>query len=685
MILPALATFLVLLSALNFWGWHLSWLGVGIGGLYLALVSYLLGGRLKTLAGSFVERLGWGLLAAITALSLAGTAAFYLHFFSYPTVVVVLALLPWLGSWQETPPRAEPAAGPRWPLAALAALYLGVVLLLWFTVGQGFTDQALRSPWQTVPGLAFVLYGVAAALLLVGTRWFKNPGWAMPFYAASLAVLPLVYALGYGFDPFIHQASEQLLAASGTISPTPLYYVGQYAAVVSLNYLLPIALPLLDRWFLPLLASLALPLALAAALRPWQWERPWPVLGLLWPMVFTLSGFTYTTPQGLANLFAITTILVLAARLAGQGIPRWWPWLLTAATLATHPLTGLPLLGLTALWWYTQEHKPPDPVRKKLIALIGAATALAVPLAFTVFSLVQPSAARVQLNHAPLQSLASIGQSMANTLPAFWGFTDVSDTVYLWARPLPLIFFVLAALGLWYVNKKMPAWRWFAWSGALVALSYLILKLGATFPGLPAYEQDFYSGRLWDLAQLCWWPLAVVGGYQLWLWLQRFWPTSRWWMAGALLLTGSWYLTYPRLDFWHHDTAYNTTPADAAAVQLIDRDAAARPYVVLANQAVSAAAISTFGFKTYYNGNFYYPVPTGANPLYDVYHQATEVSAPTRTIIQSAAKLAGVKRVYLVLDRYWADYLKLVPVAVKESNQTWVVADDQEEVFRYDF
>ena len=54
------------------------------------------------------------------------------------------------------------------------------------------------------------------------------------------------------------------------------------------------------------------------------------------------------------------------------------------------------------------------------------------------------------------------------------------------------------------------------------------------------------------------------------------------------------------------------------------------PYIVLANQSVSAAALLRFGFHTYYGAQFYYAIPTGA-PLYQsyldmVYRGATRLS-----------------------------------------------------------
>jgi hypothetical protein len=223
-------------------------------------------------------------------------------------------------------------------------------------------------------------------------------------------------------------------------------------------------------------------------------------------------------------------------------------------------------------------------------------------------------------------------------------------------------------------------------AASLVATGFIVLKLCFTFASLPLNEQDFYSIRLWDLALLCLTPLVLLGGLKIGQWLRlKFSSALPWLLAGSLILTASFYLTYPRMDTWQKDTAYNTTPADVEVVKLIAETAGDLPYVVLANQAVSAAAVREFGFTNYFAGNFYYPIPTGTNPLYQIYLDATEGGMPKRDIIAQAAQIANVPQVYLVLNRYWADFLKLAPIASQEADQKWIISNDKIQVFRYDF
>lgn len=685
MALKAITTFIVLLAALNLWGWQIGAIGMALGLVYLVLTSYLLGASFgRTEAGS-AERLAWGAVALGAALSILGAVSIYIWRLTPEVILALAAALPWLGKNSPSATKAK-EQNITW-VTALGLTYLALAALTISLIADAKTIEAIRTPWQVVPGYVFVSYALMAATFVLLARFVKSPIWLVPLFLTSLSVLPLVYPLGYGFDPFIHQASEKLISATGTISPKPLYYLGQYALVVGLGQLTRLPLTVIDIWLLPALASLVMPLSFGALLYQLKTSRPWLLILPLIALFGFTAGFTYTTPQGLANLFALAATLLMAARVVGTQMPQKTVWLFVLAALAAHPLTGLPLSGLALLWWMTFEHVTVFGARQKLARVITAlATAAAVPLAFVVLSSITPGAASVNFNHDIIGALAGLGAAMRGALPAIPWFVDAGDAVEILARPLTLGLILLAAVG-WFGarGERMPL-RFFALAAALPALSYIILSLFFTFPGLPANEQNFYTTRLWALALTFACPLMLAGaeaiGTRTLAKLPNFTALA---ITAALLTSASLYLTYPRLDRWHRDTAYNTTPADIAAVQLIEQNAGGAPYVVLANQAVSAAAISELGFAHYYEGHFYYPVPTGTNPLYGVYLEASERSAPTRQVISAATTHLGIPRVYLVLNRYWADFLKLAPVAGREANEYWQVSGDRLQVYRYDF
>ncbi|MBI5465826.1 MAG: hypothetical protein HY974_00885 [Candidatus Kerfeldbacteria bacterium] len=693
MALKMLTTLVVLLASLNAWGWQNDLAGLTLGLIYLALTLYLLGGR----AGGFLAtgvwgRYVWGLIITLGAVSIIVTGLFYLNFYSLASLAGVLIILPWFGSHKvtiQTPAETE-AGGLEnlWLRMSLGLTYLVLAALTLYLLSQAQTVEAIRTPWQVVPGLVFLLYGLTCAcyltLSLFGAR---HPAWPVPLYLLTFSLAGLVYPLGFGFDPLIHQASEKLLLASGTISPKPLYYVGQYSLVTTIAWLGRLSVAMVDTWLAPLLASLVLPTALWAITRRLKLARPWPLWLIALPLALTLPAFTYTTPQGLANLWALTTIILLATRFLGASLPVWLPWLGTLAALVAHPLTGLPMLGVTMLWWLIKERPGVLGLRHQLITrLVALATALAVPAAFMAMSWFKPGGPNLTWTHDFMGALGRLGQDMLAALPFLPRLIDLSDAVYLWGRPLTLILLILATVGWWRSKRHHPGLRFMALAFALSASSYLMLRLGASFPNLEPNEQGFYSLRLWELALLCLLPLAMVGAYELAQLIKTKLNSPLLWVAfGSLILTAGFYLTYPRVDIWHKNAAYNTTPADIEAVQLINKTAGEVPYVVLSNQAVAAAAVHEYGFSQYYQGHFYYPLPTGANPLYQVYLAVAEQGLPTREAVARAAQISDVPQVYLALNRYWANFDQLTATARKQADESWTVASGRLQVFRYDF
>ncbi|MFH1111520.1 MAG: hypothetical protein V1712_00420, partial [Patescibacteria group bacterium] len=543
---------------------------------------------------------------------------------------------------------------------------------------------AVRSPWQLLPALPLIIYGLLVMAFIIVTRGKTGVGWLIPLALGTWLLFPVVFALTYGFDPWIHQASEKILQTTGTITPKPLYYLGQYVNVVWLSNLFSLPIILIDKWLLPLIASLAWAVSLLTFTKLFIKNNARILLITSLSLIFSWSIFTITTPQGLANLWALVIIMLLASRYLTNNI-SWWPILILGlASIFTHPLTGLPLLLIILLAWLVEKNGPLMPWLKSITAL---ALVLVIPAAFLFFSQVTTSGASIQISGNILKSLPILGQQMLSALPIFPAYIDLLDLLYLGAVFLSLAFLFLAGWGLYKAHLFNPRLKLFAYYFALLAASYLLMKLFFIFPYLAANEQNFYTQRVWELSLLFLWPLVMIAIYDLW---QRFWNKGESFRLIMIIivifgLTSAWYLTYPRHDLYHKDTGYNTTKADIEAVKFIEADAGGRPYVVLANQAVSAAALGEFGFAHYYAGNLYYPLPTGTNPLYQVFLEAAEQKTPQRDIIKNAYEITGINRVYLILNQYWADFDKLTKIAQTEANYSYDINNGYLKIFRYDF
>lgn len=691
MVLHALASFIALLGGLNFWGWQEPSLGLGLGLAWLILTSWLIGGRAQALAQDNSARLIFGLIITLAMISVVGTLLFYINLWQ-PIVIFTLAIIwPLFGTNKKIPAhhisKTEPVSNlwQRGTHLFAIGLYFGVSGSLLLTFCALTTQEAIRTPWSIVPPIIFAGVALTAGLALFVAQTATTPLWLVPGYVIFLSLLIVIYPLGYGFDIFIHQASEKMLSLTGTISPKPFYYLGQYTSVTFLAQLLGLSVVQIDNWLLPLLASLALPFSLAAFINNLFIPPKWRLTLALAPLFFAPTAFTYTTPQGLAYLWFVITCLMLASRLLGAKVPTKILWLTGLAAFVTHPLAGLPGLGILTLWWL-KEYGVNFKYRRRWRLIAAVSTALCVPMAFALLTWFQPSAASIKFSGDILTNLKNLFQTISYQLPFWPRFIDVPDAIYLWGRPLTLIFLVLAGLGYWQAKRQQySALKFIGRSATLPGAGFLVFTLLFTFPNLPDNEQNFYSIRLWDITLLLLWPLTILGIY--WLsqnMIDQLRRKLSWLIIGSLLLTASFYLTYPRFDIWHHATAYNTTAYDVMAVRLVENAAGGADYVVLANQAVAAAAVKEFGFAKYYAGHFYYPIPTGTNPLYQVYLNATERGLPMREIIKPASNL-GVGQVFLILNRYWADYDTLSKVAKAQADEWWEVADGRITIYRYAF
>ncbi|MFZ5391405.1 MAG: hypothetical protein ACOZAJ_03980 [Patescibacteria group bacterium] len=639
-----------------------------IGGLiYLSGTAWLWGNRLKN--GSPLNKTIIGLLAILAFISLSGALAFYLNLFSPILGLILFSLVPWLGQTNKID--LSKIAKERPTNFYLALGYLIVLLITWLLLWQFRTDVAWRSPWLVIPAWWWLIY-LSLSVLVVYVSQKLSSLWLIPFYWLSLSILPVIFPLGYAFDPFIHQASAKLLQLTQTISPKPFYYIGQYSLEVLLSNFLKINLNRLDLWLIPFLAGLSWPVLIDSLKNKLKLSASY--LPLL-PIILTLPLFIITTPLALTYLWSLITIGLLCS---DYHYKNQLAYLLALTSLATHPIVGLPLLGLV-IWHHLSN-------RSKLIKILSATwLTLAVPAAFWFLNLLKPNLLNIKLNN-PLPALKDLFYLIWHNLPQLPYALHLQDIIYLWGLPLSLIFLVLAAIG-WLISRKQHlATANFIWPACYLTLSFLITKLFFHFDGLPNNEQNFYNLRLWHLSLLTLWPLVIVGANQVIQFLNKKTITnSSLILSLALLTAAGCYLTYPRFDLYQKDTAYPTTPGDINAVRLINNLAANKPYAVLSNQAVAAAALQEFGFSRYYNEYYFYPLPTGTNPLYQVYLQASQYNKPDRATIKQAANLTGLTNIYLILNRYWADFDKLNEVATAEANQTWLINNGSIAIYYYDF
>lgn len=539
-------------------------------------------------------------------------------------------------------------------------LITAISLAAWWQVilSTPITD-AVRSPWLVLSPISIIAPVVALitsfTLLRTGSKRLGSLAlFATLFslFASSTALFPL----GYGFDPFLHRATIAHIVEHGTISPKPLYYIGEYALELFGNILGGIPIGVIDTLLIPILAAITFTVT----------ARRLP-LGIT-ILLIGLGNFISTTPQSLAYLFTILGIISIP-----KTIERYQhliaPSVFACAALITHPIAGVPACFFVALCatrtWKTSRRK----TATRLLLTIGAAIAL--PVLF---------AAQAVMSHAPV-SFAFNNLWKFSDLPMTGFFFSQGNTwldaLYLVIGNLSTIILFLAAIGM--IFRKTFQIESSNDSGIMMIsllISFVLVSLGIDFSYLIDYERQDFSLRLLFLATLFAIPLADGVITRI---ASRFSPPSRTPFAAAFLMlfivsAAATYNLYPRHDGYTRSAAFNVSQADFDTVYAINqRETNDADYIVLSNQATAAAALQEFGFRKYYHTNiFYYPIPTGGE-LYQKYLSMVEI-APTRETMQSAMTLAGVPKAYFVVSNYWWKSDAIIESA-KQQTDDWFAVD----------
>ncbi len=698
--------FLALFLA-NAAAWRSPVLGVAL----LAFVLVFFGAQ----AGRFFApddppELRWwtGAWMTLSGVSVLGAAAYYIH--SYPAWIawalgLLLAPVAFLlhknaradagkhDLWHEAPHRLPP-----WVLG-VASLVLLALAFTFRTLVSSATTLAVASPWSVVPDAAFA--GMALAAAGLSALWSRGRERMISTVLTCVALFAFlsvnwsVFPIGAGFDPFIHQATERHIAETGTITPKPFYYVGQYALVLFLHHGFALPVETADRALLPLLAALLLPFAwISASLHAAKKDpRTAPVVFFAL-FLLPLGLFATTTPQGLANLWMLLLVLAAVPFLTGKERPHPGHLILpTVATLAIHPLAGIP-----ALLWMAYLLTDPSLVPKRLanigrVARGGAVVggALLLPAAFATFA---------WKNGLPVFHVADAWNRLWSLVPSvpsigfpFRTWLDFSVVVG-WLAGISVL--GLAAYG-WKdaPTRVRAACLTF---GLILLGNYLLLGTVFDFSFLIEYERLNYAARLPPLILFAAAPLAVYGALRKRAWLARA-PKPVRLFAGALaaaVIPALWYAAYPRDDAYQKGHGYNVSAADVDAVKAVEdfarRDGEFHAYAALANQSVSAAALTGIGFR-YYGDQFFYPVPTGGD-LYALFLKMNE--RPSRETAQEALTLVRercgtqceygqLNDVYYLVDSYWWDSKKIVAQATETADAWFAVHDGAVHVFQYRF
>lgn len=565
-----------------------------------------------------------------------------------------------------------------WGTLILASFGGSFFFLLW-NAWLAATTQSVNSPWPLLPSGLFVAVSmlfVATMIAALKARRFLVSLCAGLALFSVAAITPLLYPLGYGFDGFLHRASEQVILESGTLNPAPQAYIGQYTLVTWFERVLHVPHGPVDRW---LLGALVLLLPFSAWHLLSGRRGRFATAGIL--LALPLGLLAATTPQSVAYILGLLALLWSVRDEKDEAAAHpIIPWIFLFWSLATHPLAGLPflfvLIGLCAL-------RLRKSIRIPLVTLSLLAIIFAVPAAFFLRSTLQGQGTISNI----LPGLLATGNWFVSrfiaptTHLALW--PDWANWQLFLSGGLLLGGSIFAAVR---DHSRRTIWLGLIACSFAASLSACLLQVSGDFSFLISYERQDYASRLLTVAQLFLIPGALIGiGH----WFERAWQAEPRFRAAALLLGTVWfsanvYNALPRNDAASIGHGWNVSQSDLEAVRFIDKQANGKPYTVLANQTVSAAAISVSGFKRYAGAAgdvFYYPIPTGG-PLYEDFLNMMDV--PKRSIAEQAGKLGESDLVYVVVNRYWSHSDQLIEQLKQISDRTWNVNRGDVYVFLFD-
>jgi len=550
----------------------------------------------------------------------------------------------------------------------LPLIFIVLSGLTFYFIIDGSTTDVIYSVWSNISNYVLYIYFVLIILLLVLINKANDYTWGLCtgiFIFISIGLGSLMYKLGFGFDYHIHTATTTHIWNYGTISPKPLYYIGYYSLILNLKWLFGISLTFLNKFLVPIIFAGAIPSIIYHSFyTSFNFRK---IIFKYLPLSLLLipySLFTFSTPQSLANTLFIILISLSLIYSFKHDINIKVLWIIAIAICFIHPITGVPAF-LLVLFINLKEWRSSNYIigkqRQILFILIAILGTLILPILFFINSYLNGNTVNWQLPNLRLN------------LPHFNTYISFFDFIYNFTWLLPLIIFILTITGIIYIYrmKRIPQFFEYLLLLIILAINYVWLKYFINFNFLIDYERLNYANRLKDLIFISILPFLFI---PLSIFIEKVFNSKLMYKIStiiliAIILTSTFYLSYPRRDAYAYNKSLNTSANDITIVKTID-NIASEDYVVLTNQAVAAAALNTFGFSKYYNTNiYYYPIPT-SGPLYQIYLDAIYQRQTIDNILKSTYNLTGVNNIYLVVNGYWTDATNLIN-SYKKTATSW--------------
>jgi len=691
--------FLAIFLVLNILILHSPILGVILGLGFIVLSSHLLNKKNLLL----------GFLLFLCAVILPLTAVYYIYGL-YDWVVAGWLIL--FSSILILSSRRKPGSRgllkyPRFRIKSgmtkggvlIILVYFILLIICYLILRNGQTLEPVRSTWTFVSKWFFVLYFGTTGFLIFLIRKLKTT-WALILCSLHLffifSIANIIWPLGFGFDSFIHSATEKYILQYGFILPKPFYYIGQYSLVTFLTKLFQISHVVIDKNLVPALAAILLPSTIYSSLKNKISLLPASSVGgpipysLFLFLIIPFSIFTFTTPQNLADLLVIVmAFLSLGYLVNKQGAISNKQEIFLMVLMALTVLSIHPIAGMAAMIFLLVLLTTRCKVKFWLKNIFYGFLCLGILLAFILFSFLSP------LYNVGLVNNFNLVDYFRNTfrwIPDLFLNTNIvhlfKTVVYFLWQPIILFFIIsfLAIAELLIIKKrKLPV------TSYQLPVTFVILLLNSVlvfsflnFGFLVSYERGDFAWRIFNLGVYFLIPLAMMALIYI---LDKVWSKKLLYCYIVILLiaggvTVSMYMSYPRQDIYYYTRGYNTSIYDFNAVKYIE-DNTEGEYVVLANQQVGVAALTIYGFRYFDDTHFFYSIPRGSD-LYNIFHKIAYNQEINRETIKPVKDLTGVNTAYFYLNDYWFNFDLIAPELLKIADNTIIIEQGKVWLFKFD-
>ncbi len=658
---------------------------------YLVIAGKSIGERLS----SNKEIQWWGGFAILlSSISLANVIFYYL-FKITPLTSIISFIIPLFFLLLPKKKTTEDALIPNHPRSnKLIYLFLLLEIILMLIIISSRSGELMPSPWIMFSPWFFILFAISTSIIVYLLSQ-KTSGKIMTLgiiihFFIFYCIAAIVYKLGFGFDGFIHRATESWILQNGFISPKEPFYIGQYGLVVTLSRLSGISIQHIDIFLVPILASISIP-TLVRAIFPKIWNitrQSALVISLIIPFIFFLP-FNLTTPHNLTTLAMVLVILGIVGYYHSI-IPFSLICMVSLYALATHPLLGAPLMCIVAGAFIQKKYQS----KKITVIVCSILTLLLISIPLVMFGVQQ------WLNGHGAPSLRNPFTHVAlfkeYVIRPFWYKADAAwylEILYIWQYAITPIVIFFGLVGARYLRKTKITWILLSSSTGLLIGAFLLRTL-FTFPDVSFHEQGNYPLRLLVGAIITLIPLSMYGVYKFsekkLLWIQNklsIKPHTLYILGSikiGILLMFSLYFAYPQYNGKVYFPGFNVTEYDKKVVQTIHNQNPENNYVVLSTILTAVTSLTEYPFARYIDTEkgpqFYYSIPAGG-PLYILYEEML-YQGQKRETIDKVFDLTHVDKVYFVVSWYWKNSDKIVEGG-KSTADKWQSIDDKMWIFEY--